>query len=217
MVIFIVSASLLRESAASADTIYVMAIDYPPFVSESSPNYGFTYALLEEHAKQHFQVSIKPLFVPPGRAQAMINAGDWCLSFYPPIGREQDAEFIPLLEKKVAIKLHRLKQDTPFTWQTLSELSGKSVAVLRAQKEGPLAMKYHQANLDVVPVESIKQGLEMMVKGRVDYWAAADIAVDSLTAEDNNRASIQSSIPALQTFDVGVFYHKKCHTKLFKQ
>ncbi|NMP31728.1 amino acid ABC transporter substrate-binding protein [Thalassotalea sp. M1531] len=209
------SLSSYSVAYAKGQHIDVIAIEYPPFVTSAQDNYGFTFQLLSDYAQKHFIQEVKPLFLPPARAQMVIQSGKWCLSFYPPVDIEKRF-FIPLSEQKVKLSLYRLREPTEFRWNSLEELKGKKVAILRSNQHGRVAKKYLEAGMKLVPVESISQGLNMLLYKRVDYWAAAEFVLDSLIVEETIRDKLQFAQTAIHEFPIGIFYNPDCAATLFK-
>lgn len=209
---------LLSSSCLAVDKkqqVDVIAVDYPPYTSPESPNDGSNFSLLREYADLHFRVSIKPHFLPPARAHRYINSDDWCLSFYPPAKDNKLVRFIALSEKDVSIGFYRLKQSQDFRWNTLGELKGKTIALLRANSKGKMHQTFIDAGLVLVHVESIEQGLQLVIMKRVDYAFGDNLSLsgNSLTVEE--RQSLQFSETKVHVAKIGFYYNIQCETLLF--
>ena len=77
---------------------------------------------------------MKPLFLPPARAERYLRDNDWCSTFYPP---PENDDFIKyqLSKRNVHVGLLRLKQTNDFTWTSLSQFKEQSAAILRTTVE----------------------------------------------------------------------------------
>ncbi|MBU2972107.1 hypothetical protein KO527_22475 [Pseudoalteromonas sp. C2R02] len=155
----------------------MISIEYPPFTSNDINGYGINFKLLEKYATDNFKTPYQPLFVPPARAQKLMRTSDWCISFYPPKPNDKYAKFLPLSDEVIKLGLYRLKNYKPFEWQQLSELKNKSVALLRPSKEGPIHQQLIEAKMKLVFVETVEQGLSMLIHKRVDYAFGDNTAI----------------------------------------
>jgi polar amino acid transport system substrate-binding protein len=120
---------ILSWNACAQDLVKVIAVEYPPFSTTESETFGIVFDHLKPYAETHFKAPYEPYFLPPARAQLVIEQGDWCVSFYPPHKTNENAKFVPLSPEHVKLGLYRLEQATRFNYESLSELSG-SVAML---------------------------------------------------------------------------------------
>jgi len=146
----------------------VIAVEYPPFLTSQSKDFGANFILLKQYAETHFKVDYEPYFIPPGRAQFMIAQGEWCLSFYPPREQNKKAKFVLLSPESVKLGLYRLAQNNELNYTSLSELHG-SVAILRSNVLGHIPKKLENSGLELVHLEKIEQGIQVLLAGRVDY------------------------------------------------
>lgn len=187
----------------------VIAVEFPPFTGMHEPEYGLSFKKLNVYLHQHYQLRANANFLPPARAQKVVKTDDWCLSFYPPKNKEA-FEFIPLSDKKVKLGLYRRAESSPFTWENLSDLSGKSVAILHYRQPGQLQFMLIDAGLKIVPVESNTQGLKMLERGRVDlvFSTEDNPYIDSLP--DDKKQFYQFSEKAVLETEMGVFMNPKC-------
>jgi len=195
--------------------IDVIAVNYPPYTSPSAGDYGSSFSLLTKYAQSHFRVPITPLFLPPARANRIIKDGHWCLSFYPPSKDNKLSRFVPLSDDIVSIGFYRLKQQEGFHWSKLEELSGKVVALLRANKVGEMHQSFIDAGMQLVYVESIEQGLQLVLKNRVDYAFGDNLTLPETRFSEDEKSKLQFSESAFYTTKVGFFYNSECEKKLF--
>lgn len=206
---------ILSWNAYAQDLVKVIAVEYPPFLTSDSETFGLSFAHLKPYAKTHFKTAYEPYFLPPGRAQLIIEQGDWCVSFYPPHKTNENAKFVPLSPEHVKLGLYRLEQPTRFNYESLSELSG-SVAMLRSNTLGSTPKMLEDAGLELVHLEKIEQGIHMLLAGRVDY-AFGDSSTLKTYAHIDNINKLQFSEIPIYEARIGFFYNTDCEAALFKQ
>lgn len=168
MPFFIACSILLLSFTAYSKSFEVIAIEYPPYTSENEANNGLSFEALNQYFKQQ-AIHFSPLFLPPARAALYLKNDRWCLSFYPPL-EQNKYPVIELDDYTIKLGLIRKTQLTPFSWQSLVELSGRKVAMLRSnEKRSDLITQFMNANITLINVESVSQGLQLLEKERVDY------------------------------------------------
>lgn len=205
---------LLSNDLYAQEPIKVIAIEYPPLLVSQSETFGSNFVLLRQYANTHFKVDYEPYFVPPRRAQLLIERGEWCISFYPPGKGNKKAKFVPLSQESVKLGLYRLTQDNEFDYESLSELNG-SVAVLRSNTTGVASSKLKDAGLELVHLDTLEQGIHMLLAGRVDYaFGDKKTATAYLGIEGTNK--LQFSEVSLHEADVGFSYNIDCEDSLYK-
>lgn len=205
---------LLSNDVYSQELIKVIAIEYPPLLESQSKTFGSNFVLLKQYADTHFKVGYEPYFVPPRRAQLLIERGDWCISFYPPSKQDKKAKFVSFSQEPIKLGLYRLSQDKEFNYTSLSELRG-SVAVLRSNALGPASKKLEDAGLKLVHLEKIEQGIHMLLAGRVDYAFGDSTSIKTYVGIDDIN-KLQFSEVSLHEAEVGFFYNKDCEESLYK-
>ncbi|WP_421133319.1 hypothetical protein [Alteromonas sp. A079] len=184
--------------------IAVLAVDYPPFTSPSSANNGVAFTLLQQRTK-NANVHWKPTFAPPARILQLIKEGKWCASFYP-VNDNIESEKIELSKSMVTIGLVRTSSLTSsFEWEALSELSGHSVALLRTSHESDFYNQFLDAGLEIVEVESVQAGIDMVLRSRVDFSVA-----DNISVELNQYPTLQFSRTPLLSTTIALFTNPNC-------
>jgi len=109
-----------------AETISVIAMNYPPVTSETMESEtmesgGINTELLRHHFENKPKVTIELNVVPPVRAAHILSSEQWCASFYPPTERpDREVRFIKLRQEPINLKLYRLKSDSEFRLSGLS-------------------------------------------------------------------------------------------------
>lgn len=195
-----------------AKTLAVIALEYPPFTTETQADKGSSFRALQKYLhSKHLEFELQPLFLPSARAQSEILAGNWCASFYPPpdIVREE-SRFVLLSDSLVSLGIFRRRQEDPFVWKDLSELGGGKIALLRSKVDGSFLQQFTDAGLTIEFVGDISTGLRMLSKGRVDYAFGDSDALSVLTLPKEMRENLQFSSTHLMEFPVGVFVNPMC-------
>lgn len=214
---FLVSVFRLESLAdtSAAQRVEVIAIDYPPFISETAPGFGTAFIQLREWLDTT-NLNIDPVLklLPPARANRTVNQESYCASFYPPKSQDQRT-FVAFNDKQIEIKLVRRNAEGTFAWTAGSYFTGSRIAVLRNYGQSPLFQDFDKAGAELVPVETVDQGMEMLRLGRVDY---AVIDSYKFAKEYSNRSGgtkYQMSRNTLDTTKVGIYIGPEC-LDLFK-
>lgn len=194
------------DEELSANAIDVVAVEYPPFTTILREDGGVAFALLEK-ASEKIQLKLNPLFLPPARASAVIESGDWCASFYPPIAKDK-SEQISLSDKHVKIGLIRRKADSTFAWERLDEFRGNSVAILRTSDESPFKHRFTEAGMNVVQVETIHSAIQMVLLGRTDFAMSDNVTYAGL--EQTNKKLLEISSTSLLSTPITLFWNQEC-------
>lgn len=195
---------------AQAKVIDVIALEYPPFTTLTKATGGISFELLSQNTDIN-EHNWRPYFLPPKRAYKTIKSAAWCASFYP-------TEMVPhyiqyqLSEQSVSIGLVRLKQDIPFQWQDLAELSGKSVAILSTDANSKFARQFAQAGVIRAEVQTVQAGVQMVLLGRVDFAMLDDFSFAALASK--NKSKLQFSQSSLLTTKLSLYVNPECDIKL---
>lgn len=198
-VIVFVTLSMRSE----AKVYNVLAIEYPPFTTSQVRSNGIAFELLEKAALGD-TIEWRAVYAPPRRAAEMIVSGEWCASFYP-VDKSIQSRSITLSKSEVSIGLVRQAQPVPFTWTGLSELKGKSVALLRTRENSVFVSQFIDAGLDVIFVENIETGIKMVKKSRVDFSLS-----DNLSFAQKNDQALQFSRNTLLVTPITLFINPNC-------
>lgn len=198
-----------KNQEALPVSIEVISVEYPPFTSLLMPSGGIAFELLKNISTNN--PTWEPIILPPARAGAMIQKGDWCVSFYPATKQGTYAT-LRLSETEVRLGLVRKKQTLPFEWTRLDELSGTTVAMLRTSQQSNYYQQYRDAGINVIPVETVESAIQMVLLDRVDYAFADDVSFFSL--EKANKQKLQFSDSTLQSLPVTAYVNLSCTTQL---
>lgn len=192
----------------------VLAVEYPPFTTSQVAGNGIAMSAFYQRFNEP-QIKWRPQFVPPARAYYLIEKGDWCVSFYP-IPDNILSTKITLSEQVIRIGLIRLKSEkqksSVFEWQTLTELSPASVAILRTGVNSVFIQRFQQANLKPVFVENVTSARYMLQYGRVDYAMLDNVSFENLP--ELEQQNIEFSLSSLIETPITVFVNPKCQLNL---
>ena len=196
---------------ATAKVIEVIAIEYPPFTSSNSANGGVAFDLLPD-VLEGKKVIWRPFFQPPKRALQSISEGKWCASFYPP--RTVAFKRYQLSERIVHLGLIRKVAPDAFKWHSLSELKGRSIALLRTSAQSQFAQQFIRAGLNISFVENVKIGVQMVKLGRVDFAFADNNLLQRLSEQGMAVTNLEFSDSVLFSTPVSVYVNPKCEIRL---
>ncbi|WP_076410633.1 hypothetical protein [Shewanella sp. UCD-KL12] len=193
-----------------ATQLPVIAIDYPPFTSEKDEGNGIAFSLLTD-AMDGSSLTIMPQYWSPARAHKLVKEGSWCSSFYPP--RKDDEQFVivALADEPIELGLYRHHQVTPFRWNSLVEMEGKTVAYLRALSRDGLGKHMTESGMVIFSVETIEQGMQLLSRGRVDYAFGDQISGEIIMRSLNmDPDEYQFSLTHFRTLPVGIWLNLSC-------
>lgn len=204
LAVFVTCIFTFPQNAAAKD-IAVLAVDYPPFTSPSSANHGVAFTLLQQRTTNS-SIHWVPTYAPPARIAQLIKDDKWCASFYP-VNDDIESEKIELSKSLVTIGLVRNSlKAAAFEWDDLSELSGHSVALLRTSHESDFYNQFLDAGLEIIEVESVQAGVDMVLKARVDFSIA-----DNISIELNQHPTLQFSKTPLIITAITLFTNPRCN------
>ena len=213
LLIFLVSVKVSAEDKSNTpQRIEVLGIEYPPFFTEAEEHGGICYVLLRDYLSNlGLDYKVIPKFVPPARAEVLLNNGRYCLSFYPPRENREKFGFQTLGSGKVALGLIRMRQEAPFEWASLSQFGGSTVGVLRSNKASPLVQELRDAGAEIVYFDSMLQGIKQLKAGRTDYTFGDQASLDyHVNQAGMNGSDFQMSDTVLFEAEIGFFFRKEC-------
>ncbi|GAA0781656.1 hypothetical protein [Shewanella aestuarii] len=187
----------------------VIAVEYPPFTTMGDPEHGINFVLLDELMVRHDIQKLTPIFLPPARAQLQVQSGKWCLSFFPP-PEYIPSTFLALSDQKVILGLFRRTESSVFSWQHLSELKGKKLAIMRYKREGAFHKQFIDAGIEIVQVESLVQGFKMLQYNRIDLVFSNQFPDFIKQLPESDRIQFQFSKTSILEVNVGVYINDKC-------
>lgn len=161
---------VFAEACHAADVQVVFATgEWPPYTSESLPDYGAATALVSAISKAG---GIEPVyrFYPWKRAELKVAQGDVFAAFPYAISKERKTtyDFSEVLFYGVNVFVYyqkQLKADVPLTYQSLDDLHGYRVGCISGSFLYSLLEK---AGLNYEPTTTIDQSLQKLVAGRLD-------------------------------------------------
>lgn len=164
--------SVQAEERGSVAPVPVLAIEYPPFTAAAMAENGLSFQLLATLLPAP-RWQLQPIFLPPARAATEVMVTDgWLLSFFPPRQLPGHVRRLVLKNADIQFGLFRHRQEVPFRWQSLEDLAGHSVVTTRTLENSPVLTPFVKAGLHPVLVNSLDQGVQMIISGRADYLLA---------------------------------------------
>jgi len=206
-IIIVISCILSFKSFASVHKVDVIAIDYPPFITQSGPSLGITFELLEGRLSELKLLELRPNILPPARAQTELTKPDWCLSFYPPASSEF-IERIPLSENKVLLGF--VSKQKQVSWPDFKYFNHKRLAMLRATITEGMQGQLKQAGAIIVPVETVEQGINLLLKGRVDFAFTDNMSFLEKQKTNKEYAQLAFANTSLLEVQLGVYFNTQC-------
>ncbi|EAR60690.1 substrate-binding periplasmic protein [Neptuniibacter caesariensis] len=208
--LFLIGTLLLTTVKAEAETVIeVLAVEYPPFTTAKVTGNGLSFRLLKQHLKEVDKLSLEPLFLPPARLQQRIKSNNWCFSFYP-VGKAVESKFVALADRTFRIGLFFKEDDPNLHWQSLEQLAGYRVAILRSDRSSQLYDRFIKAGLSPVFVDEVEQGLKMLQLNRVDAALGDEHLRNFVGLGLNNLEGIKFADTPLFETQIGVFVNLNC-------
>ncbi|GGB45329.1 hypothetical protein GCM10011316_16710 [Roseibium aquae] len=196
-------------ACAHAQSVEVIAVEYPPFTTATRADGGTVFAEIRQWlADQALDLTLVPVFVPPARAQVMVRSDAWCASLYPPPA--EIGHFIQVSNRAIDVGFLRRKIPGPFLWTDLGHFKNRKIAVLRARTSGGLLAPIETAGAQFVDVETVQQGIKLLLAGRVDYAFADNTTLSGFPAGSTERQSLEFSETVLERFPVGLYVSANC-------
>ena len=195
---------------AQPSKIEVIAIEYPPFTSVTMPNNGIAFDLLKERFVDSIELKLIERFFPPARAQKYLSETKvWCLSFYPP-SKVEAVNYIPLSSSDLHIGFVAKNSHGLLSWRSLSEFEGKTVAVLRAKAGDGIYGKLNNHGAVIFPVETVEQGINLLLKGRVEVAVSDNVSFESLQKVKSELQHYDFSERPFLSLPMGVYLNLHC-------
>lgn len=192
---------------SSVHKVDVIAIDYPPFTSAALSNNGLAFELLNRRLSHLNLIEFRARYLPPARAQTELTKPDWCLSFYPPVSSEF-IERIPLSEDKVLLGF--VSKQKLVNWQNFNFFKRKRLAMLRATITEGMQGRLKQAGATIVPVETVEQGINLLLKGRVDFAFTDNMSFLEKQKTNKEYAQLAFANTSLLEVQLGVYFNTQC-------
>ncbi|MFC3093434.1 hypothetical protein DRW07_04320 [Alteromonas sediminis] len=210
LIVSIVSAIFSLQSYAANPTASVLAVEYPPFTTNSEINEGIAFAVLRDRTRQS-SINWVAEFVPPARAHKRIQQGDWCASFYPAFGDNKYTS-LALTSDPIKIGLIRKTQRIPFSWADLEAFSGNSIALLRSGQDSVFVKQFEDAGMQVIFVENIDAAAKMVLLDRADFAMMDNVTYANL--DKDIATQLQFSKNILISTPITLFVHVSCYRVL---
>lgn len=200
--------------------VEVIAIEYPPYTSEHLSGAGLSFEALnkvmEDLSNGGSNIVLQSHFLPPARANFTVTQGSWSASFYPPLKPDPDYHWIKLDHKTVEMGLFRLRvpmasPDEVAVWPSLHDMTGK-VAVGRQADLATQGLKsaLRHTDMELVQVDSLTQGFQLLAKGRVDFVFSEKLA-GFLIADylNDERLELEFTDKPVFTTNIGIWVNRR--------
>ncbi|WP_394129405.1 hypothetical protein [Shewanella maritima] len=206
----IIAISLWACSASLvfAQTMEVIALEYPPYISTSLPNNGEAFNTVQtELAKSG--IDLQANFLPAARAFNEVSKNQWCASFHPPIPVTAQHTLVITKKELVQLRLHRMLEPNEFVG---TEINGKVIAQLRMIEPKGVTKGFVDQGAELFLVESLPQAVSLLLKNRVDYIYADSAALEFAAKQQNLLPTfLQASSIAFREFPVGIWFNNQCN------
>ncbi|MGC9402263.1 transporter substrate-binding domain-containing protein [Vibrio genomosp. F10 str. 9ZC157] len=201
------AALMFASPSHSTSSVEVLGIEFPPYTTEYKADGGLAVQKLRQHIAMS-DMRLSAVILPPNRIGKRLLVGNWCLSFYPPQDpNSSNVRKWVLSDEEIPLGFYRLRQESEFTWEQLSDLEGVSVALLSSYSKQGLNALFRSNKIEVQEVNSLQQGFDQLIKNRVDY-VFADKYSGEFIAEENNvdiqRLQFSTSSLSIEYFHVWV-------------
>lgn len=158
---------------SSAQTIRLANGDWPPYLSETMPNYGIaSQIVIEAFALQG--ITVEYGFFPWPRAFVLAQDGSWdgSLLWYKNEEREKDFYFSEEVLGGDTVLFHLASE--PLEWESIDDLEGLRVGATLEYDYGEEFNQAEQAGLFTVErVPADLQNFEKLLAGRIDVFPLA--------------------------------------------
>lgn len=203
-ILLILSAFCLPVFAESLD---IVSIEYPPHITDSEPQNGAVGEILHR-VMMGSDISYEMDFLSAARAHQEILTNTWCTSFYPPTPPLAQHVLVHLDNQLLNLTLFRLKQDEPFAFESYKP--GK-IAQLRLIRSHGETKKLEEKGASLFPIESVKQGVNLLTKQRVDYLYTDEISFNyAVNLLNFNGDDFQRSDQVLRQIQIGIWLNLDC-------
>lgn len=198
----------------AASSIEVIAVEYPPFTSSQMYNDGLVFELLRDYYPLPESWQYKSYFVPPARAQHIVEQNAWCISIYPPAALSDHIKFVALGGQEVKLGFAVHTNTALEQWKSVPSLEGKVVALLRAKTPTEVERMLEEKKATVLYLENVEQGVDMLYRHRVDLAFIDHITFAQLRKSHEDWHDIGFADDILRSVPVGVFYNSQCEHRL---
>ncbi|WP_411743241.1 substrate-binding periplasmic protein [Reinekea sp.] len=151
--------------------IQISAGEWPPFLSESLPNKGIIAHLISDIFNEA-GIQVEFEFLPWVRAFEVTAQGEYSATSIWMYKKDRTTDFLysePVLSEKFVF--FHLK-DTPFDWNEMNDLRGKSIGGVLGYSYGPkFDAALEEGVFKQLRLPTVDQNLRMLAAGRTDIYA----------------------------------------------
>jgi len=127
--------------------------------------------------------------------------------FYPPAPNEF-IERIPLSNEKILLGF--VSKDKNVVWQDFKYFKQKRLAMLRATITEGMQGQLKQAGAVIMPVETVEQGVNLLLKDRVDFAFTDNMSFFEKQKSQKDYAQLAFAKTPLLEVQVGVYFNTQC-------
>ena len=178
--------------ATEKPVVLVLLVEYPPYLSQQMEGGGILFGYLDS-VLQHEDWQVRYLYQPVARVVKDIEGHNWLIATYNKVSAEHH-ELLTLEKDVPGVILVRRREKTPFLIKEEIIDSKAQLAWLNGMDDLGLLKEAGLDEVERVNVNSIDQGMKMLVNNRVDYLLCFVDACDySLKQAGIDKSLVQYS------------------------
>ncbi|WP_206484057.1 transporter substrate-binding domain-containing protein [Thalassotalea sp. G2M2-11] len=161
--------SLVIHNAIAEQTITISTSEWPPYISEKSPNYGYICQIVEE-AFGKMNIKVNFVFYPWARAYEEARHGNVnATSYWYKDPKHEKDFYLSEAVSRENVVFFRLKSDKPVTWKGLSDFDGLTIGITRSYTYTQELWRYAKQHSDSISiVNTDMQNFKMLLLERID-------------------------------------------------
>lgn len=188
------------------DIFDIIVTPYPPFVDEAAENGGMSIALLNQLLSQ-FNYSFKVIYVPPVRAQKLIESEAYLITILPPSRDRSGFLRFEVNSTTFNYTLFQLASSNA-EWNKLSD---KNIGSLDFRYGQPFLKLLEEEGGKIITVPNFESGLKMLNAGRIDFLIGMDQTILETAQELNMLNEIVANEDSIHSFGALAFYVNMTH------
>ncbi len=195
---------LLMSVFFRAEALVLANGEWPPFLSQQLPEYGFASHIVTESFKR-VGINVEYEFVPWKRAETKVKHGqiDGSLVWSKQPEREEFAYFSePVLQLNEV--LFTLKK-RPLEWQEIEDLNGLDLGLALGSTPGVFKQAIKEGKVSLIRTKDIESSFKMLLRGRIDACPVIDSVGHYLLRTKFSKMDREKIISSVKSSDV-VYY-----------
>jgi len=170
---------------------------------------GYAFQQLRQRL-QGSNIQVQPEILPLTRLELVLKNKHWCASFIPFSGEDKHYQSFLFSDVPFALSLVRLRQNQPFTWNSLMDLAGLKLAVIRS-RDARFVKRMIENGVEIVYTNTSEQSFRMLFRKRIDLVLSDRQSSDYYQAKfgyKNNQ--LQMSESSVIEVDNGISFNLNC-------